>query len=39
MELWSLLNFQDYTFNDDGVLFYLLCFVVELAELQESIKI
>lgn len=39
MELWALMNFQDCTFNDDGVSFYLLCFVVEAAGLQASIKI
>lgn len=39
MELWAVMNFQDCTFNDDRVSFYLLCFVVEVAELQASIKI
>lgn len=39
MELWALMNFQDCTFDDDGVSFYLLYLVVEAAGLQASIKI
>jgi len=38
MELWSLMNFQDYMFNDDRVSFYLRYFVAEAAGLQASIK-